>query len=354
MVLARLIALIQALHRCTLYAFPPSFRSRFGEEMAEVLSERLATAEEEGARAVVSLGAREFWQMPAALVRLYLYRWKKKGRRIRAFVSQVRAQPVFGVPPVADDGRFSTGQLLLEVVPFLLAAIPIAWLTYRPLPWLPDAGRTPVDAAVFWSGIPPALALTVGLVRGMPRWAYPHAGLLGGYTLWLAAERRQIWLWVTLLTMVVGLSVMAAVVHERGRPLPPFFRRLGGSVGLDWTRLSLGVFGAAPWLILAAFDNAYLDGRTPYLGLALLAMVLTVVVYGRRGRQERQLAALLGGATLLMVPAVMDHVYWLGSLRAVGWIVVLCVWAVALLVLPMLVVPVQWASNLAPLGSGEE
>jgi hypothetical protein len=61
-------------------------------------------------------------------------------------------------------------------------------------------------------------------------------------------------------------------------------------------------------------------------------------------RQDRQLAALLGGTTLLLVPALLDHIYWQGGAGSIDWLVVLWAWMVTLL-LPLLSVPVQWASH---------
>ncbi|MEJ2748509.1 MAG: hypothetical protein P8183_11475 [Anaerolineae bacterium] len=294
--------LLQALYRVMRRAFPAPFRAAFGEEMVELFGERLADAAEQGKWAMVILGGRELGQWPAALLRSHIYLWQKGRRRITQLWGK---RPLFGVPPLADDGRSSPPQLLLEIIPFLFTALLILLLTY----WPPAQRYDPPDVAVMWAGMLPLLGLLLGLAQGMPRWAYPYGGLLIGYTMWLAIGQRLVWLWVLLMLTAVALAVMAVVVNRGERPLPTFFQRMGASMALDWTRLSFGVFGAAPLLILAAFDNAFLNQRTPYLALALLVMVLTALWYGRCRRQDRQLTVLLGGTTLLFVPALLDNVY---------------------------------------------
>jgi len=332
-------------------ALPADFRAEFSEEMAEVFGKRLAASEEQGIGAMVVLGRQELGQMPLALLRLHLYRWQKKRKRAANLFSQMQGHSLFGVPPADNDGRFSRLHLSLEMSPFLLAAGLILLLTYQPLAWLPSKWRDPLDVAAVWAGALPLLALLLGVMRGMPRWAFPYAGLVAGYTLWAAAEQRLVWLWSGLLVTAVFLAVMAVIVQRGERPLPPFLQQIGTSAALDWTRLSFGVFGAAPLLILAAFDNARLNDTTPYLALALLLMVLTALVYGRCQRQDRQLAALVIGATLLFVPALLDNLHWRGGWSDVGWLVALWAWMVTLLLLPLLSAPVRWISlhlSLAP------
>jgi len=340
----RLVDLLPALHQIMLRTFPPDFRTEFGEEMVEVFRERLATAEDQGTWAVVVLGGQELGQMPRALLGLHRYLWQKKRQQFVSLFSRISGHAVFGVPPVDNDGRFSRLQQTLEMIPFLLTATLILLLTYRPPAWLPSGWHDPLDMAAAWAGALPLLALLLGLACGMPRWAYPYAGLVTGYTLWAAAEQRLVWLWVLLLATIISLVMMAVVVHRGKQPLPTFFQRLGASVILDWTRLSFGAFGAAPLFILAAFDNAYLNWRTPYLALVVLLMVLTALLYGRCRRQDVQLAIILGGTTLLFVPAILDHTYSLGRVGDIGWLLALWASMMTLMLLPVLSVPVQWAS----------
>lgn len=334
----RLPVLLSRLYKTILHTFPAEFRAEFGEEMVELFCERLAEAEKQGAWALTRLGSQEVGQWPTALLRLHLYRWQKKRRRMMHFGAGVSRASLFGIPLKADDGRFSALQLLLEIIPFLFTALLISFLTY----W-PSAQRyDPPEVAVLWAGAVPLLGLLLGLAQGMPRWAYPYGGLLIGYTLWLALDQRLVWLWVLLVLTAVSLVILAVVVHRQGQPLPPAFQRVGASAALDWTRLSFGLFGAAPLLILAAFDNAFLNQRTPFLALALLVMVVTVGVYGRCQRQDHQLVALLGGTTLLFIPALLDHVYWQGWGSSLAWLLALWAWMSTLLLLPLLAVPTQF------------
>lgn len=345
----RLDDLFQTLYRAMLGAFPGKFRDEFSEEMAEVFGEQLAAAEEQGIWAVLVLGGKELSQTPVALLRLHLYFRGKKWEQIAQHFSQAPRPVVFGAPPADNDGRFSRLQLLFEITPFLLTAALILILTYQPPAWLPARWHDPLDVAPVWAGAS-LLGLLLGLARGMPRWAYPWAGLLAGYTLWVAAGQGLVWLWGVLLVMSFFLAIMAVIVHRGERPLPPIFRRLGASVALDWTRLSFGVFGAAPLLVLASFDNAYLNWRTGYLALALALMVMTAVGYCLCRRQNSQLATLLGGTTLLLVPALMESITWQGSWGDAAWLVGLWAWMVALLFLPLFAVLVQWMLVSMPAG----
>lgn len=299
---------------------------------------------------MAALGGRELGQWPAALLRLHLYHWQKKRRHVTQLLAHISRESLFGIPPVADDGRFSRQHLLLEITPFLFTAVLISLLTY----WPPAQRYDLLNAAMLWAGALPLLALLPGLAHGLPRWAYPYGGLLAGYALWLAADQRLVWLWVLLMLTAVSLAILAVVVNRGERPLPFFFQQIGASIALDWTRLSFGVFGAAPLLILAAFDNAFFNQRTPYLALALLLMVLTAGLYGRCRRQDWQLASLLAGTTLLFVPALLDHVYWQGWGGSLTWLLALWVWMITLLLLPLLSVPAQFIAYDLPPKRGQE
>ncbi|MCA9953300.1 MAG: hypothetical protein KC434_01180 [Anaerolineales bacterium] len=329
--------LLSRLYKTILRTFPAEFQADFGEEMVELFGERLAEAEKQGAWAVIRLCSQEVGHWPVALLRLHFYHWQKKRRHVARFLVYVSRKSFFGIPSQANDGRFSFHQLLLEIIPFLFTTLLICLLTY----WPPAETYDLTDISLLWAGVGPLLGLLLGLAKSMPRWAYPYGGLLVGYTLWLAIDQRLVWLWVLLVLTAVSLIILAVVVHRQGQPLPKFFQRIGASAALDWTRLSFGLFGTAPLFILAAFDNAFLNQRTAYLALALLVMVVTAGVYGRCQRQDRQLAALLGGTTLLFIPALMDHVYWQSWGGSIVWLLALWAWMITLLLLPLLTVPTQ-------------
>lgn len=334
----RLIALLQAVHRHMLRAFPATFHAEFGEEMAELFGERLTEYAKHGIRAIIHLGWQELWHMPTALLCVYLYQAQKKRRRVWQFFAQVERHSVFGVPPADNDGRFSLSQRLLELVPFAITTTLLVLLTYWPsVNW---SGA--LNGATIYAGIVPLFVLLLGLLRGMPRWAYPYGGLAVGYLLWISAENQLIWLWTLFLITAVALAIMAVVVQRRERSLPIFWQRVGNSIVLDWTRLSFAIFGAMPLVVLIAFDNGYLNHRTPFLALSMLAVMLTAFLYCRCRRQDRQLAILLSGTTLVLLPALLDHVIGQGRWGDTGWLLVLWGWMIVLLLLPILTVPLQW------------
>jgi DNA-binding transcriptional regulator/RsmH inhibitor MraZ len=350
---SRLIAALQALYRGMMHVYPHHFRAEFGAEMEALFGERLAAQREQGLWAITRLGWHELSHMPLALLRLQLYQAQKKRSGVRLFFSQVQEHSVFGESPTDDDGRFSLMQLVLELLPFIAAATLIILLTYRLQIWLPESWHDPLAGVVIWAGMVPFTVLLLGLARGMPRWAYPYGGIVVGYTLWTAIELQLVWLWALLLVAAIALGVMAVVEQQREQALPIFLQRLGTSIARDWTRLSFAVFGATPLFILAAFDNGFLNDRTPYLALSVLLLPLTVLLYGRCHRQDRQLAVLLGGATLTLLPALLDHVVWQGGGSGTTWLFALWTWLVALLLLPLFFVPLQWRAA-AQLQANEE
>lgn len=342
-----MLSWIERLYMLAVRAFPPDFHADFSTEMADVFAERLRHQARRGVRAALALALQELWHFPAALLRAHIYRWGRRRRRWQRWLPSRPFHTPFGTPPFDEDGRFSRPHLLLEMLPFLFSSGLLLALTYAPAGWLPPGWRSPQQTTAVWAGALPLVVLLAGLARGLPRWAYPWGGLALGQTLFAAQQQRLAWFWAAMLLTAVLLILMAAVVHRGERPLPPFWRRAGASMALDWTRVSFGCFGAAPLLILAAFDNARSNAQTPYLGTAVLMMIGAALLYGRCRRQDRQLAVLLAGAALVLLPALLDQIYWQGGLSNwlaasgrvaadLGWFSALWALITTLMLLPLL------------------
>jgi hypothetical protein len=100
----------------------------------------------------------------------------------------------------------------------------------------------------------------------------------------------------------------------------------------------------APFLIITAFDDTYLDDQTPYFALSVLLMILGALLYSRSRRQDRQFAALAGGVTLMLGPALLHQAYFQGSwlafpnlwLADASWMSALWAFMIILLLVPML------------------
>ncbi len=208
---------------------------------------------------------------------------------------------------------------LLVRIYHLIAGLLLILATYLPLDglragWQRDLGFlgkviTPLTFPIF----------LIGLLCGLPRWAYPFGGLLLSYYA-LTANQSGLWpfLIVTLLVSLI-LGATAIITNPQPTLLPAPVRRIGQSLVLDWTRMSsFGVYGALPLAILMAFDNAHVNNRTPYLALSVLGMVACALIYTRSRQNTTQIAALVGGTTLSIWAALLDKVAFAGGLGS--WI----------------------------------
>jgi hypothetical protein len=196
---------------------------------------------------------------------------------------------------------------------FLVAGLLLIAVTY-----LPSAGPSPGwmhDLGFLGKAVMPLTLpiILIGLVWGLPRWAYPFGGLLLGYQVLRA---NQSGLWPFLVAMLLAYAILATVAlitNPRPSPLPAPLRRIGQSFSLDWTRLSFGAYGAAPLAIIIAFDDGHTNSRTPYLALSVLAMIACALIYCRSSQTSVRVGALLGGITFSFMAAWLNNVAFSGS-----------------------------------------
>jgi hypothetical protein len=95
------------------------------------------------------------------------------------------------------------------------------------------------------------------------------------------------------------------VIHPFAYSTPDASLPLPGPDGS--TRVSFGAYRALPLVILAAFDDGRLNGRTLCLALAALLMVAGACVYIRSHRPIVKVTALLSGLSLALVAALLDQ-----------------------------------------------
>jgi hypothetical protein len=218
---------------------------------------------------------------------------------------QAEPEEPAGDPP-NSDGRQSWRQVALELVPFLGSGGLLILLTYVPS-LTPEPGwqRLPgaIGAAALLLSLP---ALLWGAARGMPRWAYPMGGMLLAACLYVAVHFGLGMYTLALLVATTGLIYAAWRVNASVRPLPRRVRRVFKSVQADWTRLSFGLYGGMPLLVLVAYDNGVVDNRGPYLAISAVLMVAGALVYARQQNTARQMLVLVGGMTLSFWAALLD------------------------------------------------
>jgi hypothetical protein len=299
------------IYRRLLRLYPGSFQQEFGEEMHTIFVE--AATEAAAQEAVGPFFLRELRDIPPSLVQAYWYSWTKKWQK---GIKRIRnASTTTDLPPPSPDGRQAWRQVGLELSLFLVIGSLLILVTYRPFTGLPAGWQRDLG---FLGQIITPLTLPfflIGLVRGLPRWAYPFGGLLLSYQA-LAANQARLWPFLTA-TLLLSLILGAAAILTDPHPslLPVSLRRLRQSLALDWTRLSFGIYGALPLAIMAAFDDAFVNNQTPYLACAVLAMVAGALFYSRSRQSAWQIAALLGGMTLSIGAAWLDKAAFAGGLR---------------------------------------
>ena len=339
-----IISTILLLYKLSLHGFPARFRSEFEDEMVEVFRELLVERARQGIWEVFLVGLREFYQMPFALLRSHLSEWRKKQYHAWLLHLRLAHWTPFRTAPIANDGRFSWWQTLLEINLFVITGIFLIIIVYHRPGWVPTGWQHHWPGMGWLVVLLSLPGLLWGLARGLPRWTYPLGGLVLGYSLLVAQRHGLIHFWISTLLASFFLGITAVFINAYSQPLPLSLQRIGRSLALDWTRLSFGFYGVTPFLIITAFDDSYLDDQTPYFALSVLLMILGALLYSRSRRQDRQFAALAGGVTLMLGPALLHQAYFQGSwlaspnlwLADASWMSALWAFMIILLLLPML------------------
>jgi hypothetical protein len=207
------------------------------------------------------------------------------------------------------------------------------------------------------------LLFGLGLIKGLPRWFLPYAGLIGSFLSlgftdhtinrvlhfwgpWVLLHLRSPWVvrsicnqgvtWLGLL----GVVTFTVLISVGWRPLRPFYWRIRD----DWTLLSFGLYGATLTGLLITFDDYPYD--KPYVIVASLILAACGWAYLRSAHTWRRLLALFAGITLSMAVAatgkgIIYTRHWPGRRlftwqTEVGGTVVLWGWLVVMILIPAL------------------
>ena len=306
-------ALLDRLYRLILRTYPPEYMETFGDEMHYTFIEGWNEAHSQGDLGMFLL--REIRDIPKSVVNAYWHGWKRKLLSGIQILQEVTSSS--DLPPAPPDGRESWRHLLWEMSMFAIAGLLLVLATYFQFDGLRAGWERNVE---FIGSLVVPLTLPVflfGLARGLPRWAYPFGGLLFGYHGSIASQ-TSLWLFLIFVMFTASILLIVAVVTDpQPSRLPIPIRRLWQSLSLDWTRLSFGIFGAMPLIILMAFDDAYTNSRTPYFAYSVLTMIVAACLYCRSRELKMQIAILLAGLTLSMCAAWLDKITFIGGL--VNW-----------------------------------
>lgn len=309
-----LVSPLTRLYRLILSVYPAAYRAQFGREMYDTFIEGIEDAESHEALGWFLL--KELRDTPKALANAYWDGWRTKLQTGIQVLQDIASTS--DLPPAPPDGRESWRQAFLELSLFAVAAFLLIMVTYLDgmhAGWQRDPeflGKVIMPLTLPF--------LLLGLWRGLPRWAYPYGGLLMGYQVFVSYQSNM---WLFLFVMVLAflaLAIAEVITNPQRSLLPLPLRRIGQSISVDWTRLSFGMFGAMPLVILLAFDDAHVDSRTPYLALSALTMVVCALIYCRSRERTLQICALLAGLTFSICGAWLDKIQFAGGLM--NWVTV--------------------------------
>lgn len=311
-----LASTLTSIYRLLLNAYPPSYRVQFEDEMYDTFIEGVDEAESLGV--LTSFLLREFRDMPKALIKAYWDGWRTRLQNGIQTLQDIASTS--DLPPAPPDGRESWRQALFELSPFFVLAFLLVLVTYLPISGVNAGWQRDPD---FLGKVITPLTLPfllLGLARGLPRWAYPFGGLFISYQLFMSYQSGAWIFLLVLLSAFIVLAVAETLTNPQPIPLSLPLRRIGQSLSVDWTRLSFGVYGALPLVILLAFDDAHVDNRTPYLALSALMMVICALHYCRSRERTNQITALLAGLTCAICGAWLDKIHFAGGLM--NWVTV--------------------------------
>jgi hypothetical protein len=331
-----IIPYIEYTYSLLLRFYPARFRSEFADEMQAVFAGLLAQEAQRGNLAALLLLLRELVSAPRVLINVY--RLNRYRPRLPAGILDRWRSSLFDPPaslPVLD-GRDSWQQAALELSLFLALGGALVLKTYL-APVLPQGNwRAAIGLAGAAAALLPVPMFLIGLGRGLPRWAYPSAGVLTAYIFIAALVSGMLPSLPVLLFAALGLALVAAWIQASHRILPPLILRLGRSFTLDWSRISFGLYGLLPLALILAFDDRNANHSTPYLGAGVLFMLTGALVYIRSRRPVIQMAALLAGIAASIGMAALDRLFLESSLAGSGWMLRLWLNLSVLVIAPLL------------------
>jgi len=345
---------VMSVYRFLLKLYPHWFQNEFKEELLAVFSQVLEEAASQGRQAVVRSAWHELKLAPLALIKTHRIAPIMKKPASLHCVREPAAAAWGGPTPdlPLPDGRTSWAQAVLEISPCLAAGILLVTATYLLPGWIQPGWQRDMDLLGTLVVFLPFPALLAGLARGLPRWAFPLAGMVLGFTIQSAQAISLAPLLGVFGLAAACLAVTARLVRASGQALPSSWQRIGRNARRDWSRWSFGVYGALPWLLSMAFDNSYTNNRTPYLLMSVLLMISGALVFARSRRTAAQIGALLVFASLSLGAALINLASfngglesWLSSpsqwLSQVQWMGTLWAAAVGLMLAPLLFVLVR-------------
>jgi hypothetical protein len=318
---------ILKFYALSLTAYPVRFQQEFGAEAQTVFDQALASAANDGARAVTAVCVRELRDWPASVLEAHRADWQRTER------SAAMIQPSEGEPA----GEHWLGALA-GGLPFLLFGI-ASILSKLP------AHYHPFEFLGFYLLM--IAGVCVGWLRRFPRWSLIYVGWAVVFAWWwsgmgVGALGQRLgfglgtdqWGWAA--WAPIGLATGIGLLLSRSlRPLQALASRLWQ----DWTWTSLAAYILLAWLSLLADENHH-----PHL-LILIAASAVATAVGASLYMYLDTAMRRGGGLLAAVGALAliggysestwdwrayyglpasQQPPWLDALR---WVVLLALWS---------------------------
>lgn len=327
--------LASALYRLGLRLTPAAYQLEFSDEMEGVFVQVLARESARGRAAAWSALGRELLSLPGLVLRLHwrVLRsrsadWARRGGEgLTAWAGQF--------PRAAPDGRAGWVGAVWESLVFWVVGSVLLAEVYG-LGRLPGLDSLSLHVVAYFIALG---LLPLGVLRGMPRWAYPAAGFLLAWGAWSAGRTHLTPIYLATLVTGLLLVLWATAAHYRmGVLLDPRLGRMGSALLDNPQRLSFALYGGLPVLLIAAYDHSYAPGQTAALLVSFLAAGLGSLCFSRSSTPQRRMLALVGGMVLALAPAFGEVFLLRGSLWAVdlSWMLRSALLVLALILAPAL------------------
>jgi len=304
--------------------YPRSFRQEFEQEMCSVYYLATEEAERRGVSTLLRFIVRELCGVLLAVIGEY---WKLVihrggGQMVALEKSNALARNDPGSLP--GDSR-SWGTLLAGSAIFLLWGLEaiiteIAFSSKEPWFTAFIAASHILSWMIFL--IPPVV-LGYAYIHNFPRWTYPYVGSALLYTYFVAANLIVVpqitlaginlgaenpWGWRAWIPLIMAIAV-ALFITRSLHPLVKFVT----NAWIDWTLLSYAMFGWAPLILIASFDEMPSGLTLIFMPLVVTILVATALLYLASRSISRRAWFLFAGALLsLAITLVVSEIYWSG------------------------------------------
>lgn len=300
-----LVRIAYALLRGSLVLFPARYRREYGDERACVLHLALREAAADGWLSLLYFCAREWRDLPLALLREHGREW-----RLRMEVDGNHL-----------EGNREPGYTIwMGLFPFVLLGA-MMMLFEVPREWGDQDLFLALRGLLMFGGYLVILAgFLFGALAGFPRWSFPY--LFYGFIFALFISNastpglvvfnieiwgREIWGWRAWVPLGIVILLVSLLNRYPGKLLD----KLWGDIAKNWSRLTFGLYGLLPLLILISLEE--MDEMYSFPGAVAGAILLIIgaFLYLRLKSPPWRTISLIAFAFLgiLAVKAIV-HFYW--------------------------------------------